>query len=89
VVFPGIGCTLHHGKSGVVSKYHPDRVMEHLKLFWSRINIPKMIRASEEANLLEAKTCLQDSDQFIEVTIALVLTNKALQLFSVNMSWST
>ncbi|KAJ5977260.1 hypothetical protein N7501_000602 [Penicillium viridicatum] len=34
-----------------LSKYHPDRVMEHLKLFWSRINIPKMIRASEEANL--------------------------------------
>ncbi|RAO66991.1 uncharacterized protein BHQ10_003003 [Talaromyces amestolkiae] len=34
-----------------LSKYHPDRVMEHLKLFWSRINIPKMIRATEEANL--------------------------------------
>lgn len=34
-----------------LSKYHPDKVMEHLKLFWSRINIPKMIRACEEANL--------------------------------------
>lgn len=34
-----------------LSKYHPERVMEHLKLFWSRINIPKMIRASEEAHL--------------------------------------
>ncbi|KAL1987693.1 hypothetical protein VTN96DRAFT_2934 [Rasamsonia emersonii] len=34
-----------------LSKYHPERVMEHLKLFWSRINIPKMIRACEEANL--------------------------------------
>ncbi|KAH8693658.1 clathrin heavy chain [Talaromyces proteolyticus] len=34
-----------------LSKYHPDRVMEHIKLFWSRINIPKMIRACEEANL--------------------------------------
>ncbi|KAI5295640.1 hypothetical protein KEM52_000745 [Ascosphaera acerosa] len=34
-----------------LSKYHPDRVMEHLKLFWTRINIPKMIRACEEANL--------------------------------------
>ncbi|KAJ5895242.1 clathrin heavy chain [Penicillium taxi] len=34
-----------------LSKYHPDRVMEHLKLFWSRINIPKVIRACEEANL--------------------------------------
>ncbi|KZF24742.1 clathrin heavy chain [Xylona heveae TC161] len=34
-----------------LSKYHPDRVMEHLKLFWGRINIPKMIRACEEAHL--------------------------------------
>nr|KAK5443958.1 Clathrin heavy chain [Exophiala xenobiotica] len=34
-----------------LTKYHPDRVMEHLKLFWSRINIPKMIRACEEAHL--------------------------------------
>ena len=34
-----------------LSKYHPDRVMEHLKLFWSRINIPKMIRACEIAHL--------------------------------------
>ncbi|KAI5306569.1 hypothetical protein KEM55_008568, partial [Ascosphaera atra] len=34
-----------------LSKYHPEKVMEHLKLFWTRINIPKMIRACEEANL--------------------------------------
>lgn len=34
-----------------LSKYHPDRVMEHLKLFWSRINIPKMIRGCEDAHL--------------------------------------
>ena len=34
-----------------LAKYHPDRIMEHLKLFWTRINIPKMIRACEEAHL--------------------------------------
>lgn len=34
-----------------LSKYHPERVMEHLRLFWARINIPKMIRASEDAHL--------------------------------------
>lgn len=34
-----------------LSKYHPERTMEHLKLFWSRINIPKMIKACEEAAL--------------------------------------
>lgn len=34
-----------------LSKYHPERTMEHLKLFWSRINIPKMIQACEVAHL--------------------------------------
>lgn len=34
-----------------LAKYHSERVMEHLRLFWSRINIPKMIRACEEAHL--------------------------------------
>lgn len=34
-----------------LSKYHPERVMEHLKLFWGRINIPKMINAAEAAQL--------------------------------------
>ncbi|KAF1815694.1 clathrin heavy chain [Eremomyces bilateralis CBS 781.70] len=34
-----------------LSKYHPDRVMEHLRLFWSRINIPKMLKACEDAHL--------------------------------------
>lgn len=33
------------------SKYRPDKLMEHLKLFWSRINIPKVIRACEQAHL--------------------------------------
>ncbi|GAB7357211.1 hypothetical protein MBLNU459_g8194t3 [Dothideomycetes sp. NU459] len=34
-----------------LSKYHPERVMEHLRIFWGRINIPKAIRACEEAHL--------------------------------------
>ena len=34
-----------------LSKFHPEKTMEHLKLFWSRINIPKMIRSCEEAHL--------------------------------------
>ncbi|GAO47155.1 clathrin heavy chain [Saitoella complicata NRRL Y-17804] len=33
------------------SKYHPEQLMEHLKLFWSRINIPKAIRGCEAAHL--------------------------------------
>lgn len=33
------------------SKYSPEKLMDHLKLFWSRINIPKVIRATEQAHL--------------------------------------
>lgn len=25
-----------------LTKYHPERVMEHLRIFWSRLNIPKV-----------------------------------------------
>lgn len=34
-----------------LSKFYPDRVMEHLKLFWSRIQNSRMLRACEDANL--------------------------------------
>lgn len=33
------------------SKYSPEKVMEHLKLFWLRINIPKVLTACENAHL--------------------------------------
>ncbi|KAF8582771.1 clathrin heavy chain 1 [Ramaria rubella] len=33
------------------SKYRPEKLMEHLKLFVSRINIPKVIKAAEKAHL--------------------------------------
>jgi len=33
------------------AKYRPERLMEHLKLFWARINIPKVIKAAEQAHL--------------------------------------
>ncbi|AMD22448.1 HGR109Cp [Eremothecium sinecaudum] len=33
------------------TKYDPSKTYEHLKLFWSRINMPKVIRATEKAHL--------------------------------------
>ncbi|CAB0000160.1 unnamed protein product [Nesidiocoris tenuis] len=33
------------------SKYDPPKMREHLELFWSRVNIPKVIRAAEAAHL--------------------------------------
>ncbi|KAF5272050.1 hypothetical protein FQR65_LT05031 [Abscondita terminalis] len=33
------------------SKYKPAKMKEHLELFWSRVNIPKVLRAAEQAHL--------------------------------------
>ncbi len=33
------------------TKYQPEKTMDHLKLFWSRINMPKVIRACQDAHL--------------------------------------
>lgn len=33
------------------AKYRPEALMDHLKLYWSRINIPKVISATEKAHL--------------------------------------
>lgn len=37
--------------SVLYAKYKPEKLMEHLKLFWQRVNIPKVIRATEQAHL--------------------------------------
>lgn len=33
------------------AKYKPEKLMDHLKLYWSRVNIPKVIRTCEQAHL--------------------------------------
>ncbi|KAK4240826.1 hypothetical protein C8A03DRAFT_31102 [Achaetomium macrosporum] len=56
-----------------LSKYHPERLMEHLKLFWSRMNLPKMIRACEEANLWpELVFCYYHYDEFDNAALAVM-----------------
>ena len=40
------------------SKYRPAKMLEHLRLFWSRVNIPKVIRACETAHLWPELTFL-------------------------------
>jgi clathrin heavy chain len=34
-----------------LSKYHPERLMEHLRIFYARLNIPRVVKAAEEAHL--------------------------------------
>jgi len=34
-----------------LTKYNPEKVYEHIKIFWGRLNMPKMIAACSEAHL--------------------------------------
>ena len=34
-----------------LAKYRPERLMEHLKLYWSRSNLPQLIKVTERAHL--------------------------------------
>ncbi|KAI6215352.1 hypothetical protein M3Y94_00375700 [Aphelenchoides besseyi] len=42
------------------SKYKPERMREHLDLFWSRVNIPKVLRAAEQSHLWAELVFLYD-----------------------------
>ncbi|CAH2093644.1 unnamed protein product [Euphydryas editha] len=42
------------------SKYKPSKMREHLELFWSRVNIPKVLRAAEHAHLWSELVFLYD-----------------------------
>lgn len=42
------------------SKYKPSKMKEHLELFWSRVNIPKVLRAAESAHLWAELVFLYD-----------------------------
>ena len=44
------------------SKYNPDKLMEHIKIFWSRMNIPKILRACETALLWDEAVYLYKED---------------------------
>lgn len=42
------------------SKYRPEKMREHLELFWSRLNIPKVLRAADAAHLWPELVFLYD-----------------------------
>ena len=56
-----------------LSKYHPERVMEHLKIFWNRINLPKMIKACEDAALWpELVFCYSHYEEWDNAALAMM-----------------
>ncbi|RDX54364.1 clathrin heavy chain [Lentinus brumalis] len=55
------------------SKYRPGKLMEHLKLFVSRINIPKVIKAAERAHLWPELVFLYIKyDEFDNAALAMI-----------------
>ena len=55
------------------SKYKPEKLMEHLKLFVSRINIPKVIKAAEKAHLWPELVFLYIKyDEFDNAALAMI-----------------
>ncbi|EKM49484.1 uncharacterized protein PHACADRAFT_264985 [Phanerochaete carnosa HHB-10118-sp] len=59
--------------SVLYSKYRPEKLMEHLKLFVSRINIPKVIKAAERAHLWPELVFLYIKyDEFDNAALAMI-----------------
>ncbi|KAG7093825.1 hypothetical protein E1B28_007464 [Marasmius oreades] len=57
----------------LLSKYKPAKLMEHLKLFVARINIPKVIRATEKAHLWPELVFLYIKyDEFDNAALAMI-----------------
>jgi clathrin heavy chain len=55
------------------SKYRPEKLMEHLKLFVARINIPKVIKAAEKAHLWPELVFLYIKyDEFDNAALAMI-----------------
>ena len=46
-----------------LTKYHPERTMEHLSLFYQRSNLPKMITACMEAGTERERSLLTSSSR--------------------------
>lgn len=44
------------------SKYNPEKLMEHIKIFWSRMNVVKLLRACEKALLWHETVYLYKED---------------------------
>ncbi|KAG5447542.1 Clathrin heavy chain 1 [Clonorchis sinensis] len=42
------------------SRFKPEKMREHLELFWSRVNIPKVLKAAEQAHLWPELVFLYD-----------------------------
>uniref|UniRef100_A0AAQ4RC95 Clathrin, heavy chain-like 1 n=1 Tax=Gasterosteus aculeatus aculeatus TaxID=481459 RepID=A0AAQ4RC95_GASAC len=55
------------------SKFKPQKMREHLELFWSRVNIPKVLRAAEQSHLWAELVFLYDKyEEFDNAAITMM-----------------
>ena len=47
----------------IYSKYLPEKLMEHIKIFHSKMNVPKLLRACEKAQLWNEAVYLYKEDE--------------------------
>ncbi|VDP34965.1 unnamed protein product [Soboliphyme baturini] len=57
------------------SKYKPEKMREHLDLFWSRVNIPKVLRAAEQAHLWAELVFLYDKYEEYDNAVVTVISH--------------
>ncbi|KAL3315064.1 hypothetical protein Ciccas_006307 [Cichlidogyrus casuarinus] len=57
------------------SKFKQDKLREHLDLFWSRVNIPKVLRAAEQAHLWAELVFLYDKYEEYDNAINTMITH--------------
>ncbi|PIK53797.1 putative clathrin heavy chain 1 [Apostichopus japonicus] len=57
------------------SKYKPSKMREHLELFWSRVNIPKVLRAAEQAHLWAELVFLYDKYEEFDNAIVTMMAH--------------
>ncbi|EPX72143.1 clathrin heavy chain Chc1 [Schizosaccharomyces octosporus yFS286] len=55
------------------SKYKPERLMEHLKLFWGRLNMAKVVKACDQAHLWNEAVFLYVHDQSYDNAAAIMM----------------
>uniref|UniRef100_A0A8C9T5J3 Clathrin heavy chain like 1 n=2 Tax=Scleropages formosus TaxID=113540 RepID=A0A8C9T5J3_SCLFO len=57
------------------SKFKPQKMREHLELFWSRVNIPKVLRAVEQAHLWAELVFLYDKYEEYDNAVITMMNN--------------
>ncbi|KAJ8601991.1 hypothetical protein CTAYLR_002731 [Chrysophaeum taylorii] len=62
------------------SKHLPDKLMEHIKIFWNRMNTPKLLRACEKALLWdECVFLLKEDEQYDSAVKTMIAHSTAFQ----------